>query len=442
MSPEYRSLPVDATSAARLADDGLRLATVDTADPLAFTAWLAAESRGFHEVHPGAAGMAGRVRVLGDRRTTGVWDDTIAEPAAPVATVSSWPAPLTLPGRTDVPAWAISAVTVSPTHRRRGIARALLESELRTAAALGIPVAMLTVSEATIYSRYGFAPSAPAADWTIDTRRARWTGPTADGRVHFVSLETMRDEGPALLERIRLEEPGHIGFDGHLWERLVGLGGDEPDAAKKLRAVRYDDGAGAAQGFAVYSLTADPGDFANHTLDVKYLASATDDAYAALWRFLLEMDLVATVRASLRSPDEAVHWQVSDIRGVTRRASDHLWTRILDVPLALEARRYPAPGRLVLQVTDPLGFAEGRFVLETAADGSARVTQPDGRADAAAGLPGLALSAGELAALYLGGTSAMTLLKAGRLAELAPGSAAAADSLFRSSIHPWLSIWF
>ena len=66
------------------------------------------------------------------QRSVGVFDDSIAEPAMPVATVTSWPAALTVPGG-EVVAWAISGVTVAPTHRRRGIARAMLESELRVA---------------------------------------------------------------------------------------------------------------------------------------------------------------------------------------------------------------------------------------------------------------------------------------------------------------------
>src|SRR5690606_38343867 len=122
---------------------------------------------------------------LASQRTPAIWDNTPEGPGMPVATVGSWPSELSVPGSATIPAWAISAVTVSPTHRRRGIAKALLESELRTANALGFPVAALTVSESTIYSRFGFAPAALSADYSIDTRRAVWTGPAASGRLQF-----------------------------------------------------------------------------------------------------------------------------------------------------------------------------------------------------------------------------------------------------------------
>ena len=50
-------------------------------------------------------------------------------------------------------------------------------------------MAMLTVSESTIYGRFGFAPAAMSTEWEIDTRRARWTGPASTpGRVEFVTL--------------------------------------------------------------------------------------------------------------------------------------------------------------------------------------------------------------------------------------------------------------
>jgi predicted acetyltransferase len=147
------------------------------------------------------------------------------------------------------------------------------------------------------------------------------------------------------------------------------------------------------------------------------------------------------VTASLRSVDEAVAWQVSDFRAVrTAQQRDHQWTRNLDVKVALEARRYGRPGRIVLEVGDPLGFAATRVLLEVAADGSARVEPfagdvPD---DAAA----VALSVNELSALYLGGVSAVTLTRSGRITELREDSSVVVDNTFRSPVAPWLSIWF
>lgn len=413
---------------------------VDTASP-EFPVWLHAVFRGFHGARQSEESIQEQVAAGAHRRTTGVWDETGADAASPVATVDSWPTELTVPGRSSLTAWAISGVTVAATHRRRGIARALLEAELRTAHALGVPMAILTVSESTIYSRYGFAPAAMAADWSIDTVRAKWAGPTVSGRVHFVTLEQGLAAGAELIERVRLDVPGEIEFSGYLWERMFGVYGDDKELGKQLRVVRYDDEAGLPQGLAIYRVVEVPGIAFTHTLELKYLVTATDDAYAGLWRYLLEMDLVSVVTSSLRSPTEAVAWQVSDFRAAHKtKEQDHLWTRILDLRAALEGRRYGAPGQIVLEVSDPLAFAAGRVMLTIDADGSATVTPFD--AAIPDDVPALSLAVNDLSAIHLGGVSAVTLVQAGRITELSPGAAVAADAAFRSVVPPRLSIWF
>jgi predicted acetyltransferase len=337
-----------------------------------------------------------------------------------------------------VPAWAISAVTVSPTHRRRGIARAMLTAELRTAKALGIPLAILTVSESTIYSRWGFAPAAMAADWTIDGDRARWVGPTASGRVHFVERDRMLADGRDLVERVRLATPGQIEFHGLLWERLLGL---DDDLLKKLRYLRYDDEHGTAQGFAIYRILDDHTAADRAIAELSYLVTATDDAYAGLWRHLLELDLVGELRAPLRSIEEPVRWMIDDFRAASKKLErDHLWTRIIDLPAALIARRYHAPGQLVFDVADDQGFATGLWLLTISSDGTAVVNPLSG--DIPADADAVALTVRELSAIYLGGVSPVTLARAGRIEELTPGAAAAVELSFRATTTPWLSIWF
>ncbi|TAM70667.1 MAG: GNAT family N-acetyltransferase [Microbacteriaceae bacterium] len=471
----FADAEVDAESADRLTAQGLRLGLVDTADRAAFSAWLYADARGFYQPHTAPKQLDALLATTAYRRTTGVWDGTEADAATPVATVSSWPAPLTLPGENDISAWAISSVTVAPTHRRRGIARALLEAELRTARAAGIPAAILTASEATIYSRYGFGAATRAAQLTIDTRRARWAGPNASGRVRFRTLEQLRVEGRPVFERARRRQPGEIAVDDALWADLLGIMGDGEDEVKHLRAVRYDDAAGDIQGFAVYRVGGGEEDFSRHTVTVRYLCAATDDAYSGLWHYLVDLDLVTSVVAPLRSVDEPVIWQLSDTRAVrTSGLSDQLWLRILDVKTVLEARSYSAPAQLVLDIADPFGYANGRVLLAVGSDGRAGVTPldstppvttapdstasgssvpgssvPASSADAATGLAltdlevcGLALTIADLGSLCLGGASSRTLVRAGRISELAPGSADAFDTAFRSPVAPALSFWF
>ncbi|WP_434315367.1 GNAT family N-acetyltransferase [Leifsonia sp. P73] len=150
MTQTHLTAPLDERSAADLAEAGLRLALVDLADTAALDAWIVADMRGFHGRRPSAEVLEEARTNFGGRRTTAVYDERVS---TPVGTVNSWVAPLTVPGGGSLDSWAISSVTVAPTHRRRGVATALLGAELRTAHALGVPAAILTVSESTIYGR-------------------------------------------------------------------------------------------------------------------------------------------------------------------------------------------------------------------------------------------------------------------------------------------------
>ncbi|MCW2771167.1 MAG: family N-acetyltransferase [Aeromicrobium sp.] len=423
--------PIDETSRARLAEQSLTMRLVDPSDPDDHAAWFHAETRGFlGPTPPDEQVEARRTGFVAGRRLVGVLDATAADPATPVATTTCWPTDLTVPGRRSVPAWAVSGVTVAPTHRRRGIARALLDAELRTAIALGCPVAVLTVSESTIYRRFGFAPAALARDVTVLTRRVRWTGPTPTGRVHFVSPEQLREVGHRIVERVRLESPGQISYEGHLWDRQLGLAVGDSNAMN-LRFVRYDDADGTPQGFAVYQLKEDPSDFVEHDVTLHALVATTTDAYAGLWRFLLEMDLVTKVSAHLRPVDEPLRWMIDDFRAVRVNEFDHLWVRVLDVPAALTARTYASPGQLVLAVDDPDGPAAGTWAIDVDERGEATVEATHEPADASA-------TATALGSLYLGGVSAATLAATGTLT----GDAARVDATFRSTVAPYLSIWF
>jgi predicted acetyltransferase len=439
MADTLHSTPIDSTAKAALAGQRLRFALLESSDDT-FEPWFQAMVRGFHGPRAEAEHLPAQIEGFAHRRLCGIWDDSSADAASPVATASSWIADLTVPGRRSIPSWAISTITVAPTHRRRGIARHLMEAELRTAAKFGVPVAILTASEATIYERFGFAPAAMRADWTIDTTRAKWAGPVPNGKVQLVTTEQGRDEGGHdILERARLQTPGQMFFDGRLWQRLFGMPGRSNPA--EMRVVRYDDADGVQQGLAVYKVE-EHRDYSPATARVEFMTTATDDAYAALWRYLLELDLIGEVTAGLRSVDEPVRWQISDSRAAREdTVGDHLWLRILDVKTTLEARHYNAPGVFVLEVDDPLGFADGIHLLTIDNSGTGVVKKLDD-GEGFGENHHLAMHVRDLAAIYLGATSISTLVKAGRILQKTPGATVAADAAFRSTTTPWLSTWF
>jgi predicted acetyltransferase len=437
---DYAALPIDPESRASLAADDLELRLVDPADPSAVKRWLQADARGFHAAEPGEKLLAAQALAVGGDRITAVLDPAAADAATPVATVRCWPMDLTVPGG-SLPAWAISSVTVAPTHRRRGIARGLLTAELRTARRLGLPLAMLTVSEATIYARYGFGPAANQAGYTIDTTRARWARPAPTGRLHLVAPETLLTDGPPIFARARalFGAAGEVDRRDDWWQNALNLMPPAPGASEHtLRAVRFDDSAGTAQGFALYRIAL--GNAYPARLELADLVAATDDAYAALWRFLLETDLVSEISAPLRSVAEPVRWQVSDPRALRKTDErDHLWLRILDLPVVLGRRGYTVPGSFHLTVSDDLGFADGEFRLTVDAEGRGDA-RPSGGPSASD--VRVSLSVADLASLYLGGTSAVTLARSGRLVEGSADAAARLDAAFRTAVPPHLSTWF
>lgn len=446
---DLRNLPIDRRSSSALEKRGLTYRAVDHADRAELDAWVHADQRGFHHPRPIDAELEFERALFSERRLLGVYDAGAAEPDVPVATISGWPTGLSVPGGRSVDAWAVSSVTVAPTHRRRGIARALLEAELRAAVEAGAALAVLTVTEATIYGRYGFAPAARSATVSVDRRRAHWTGPDAPGRVHLVEPASLRDVAPQLARRAVARTPGEIDRWPGLLDRVLGLVEPESEPSRQIRAIRYDDEHGEPQGFATYRITREPD--RPGVLRLGFLAAATDDAERALWRTLIEVDFIDEVRALLRSVDEPLPWLLEDRRAVSvSDVLDHLWVRVLDPVAALRARRYGAPGSLTLEIDDPLGHATGTYELEVANDGRAEVSRVDeAPADAPAGAArrrrragALRIGVRELGAIYLGDVRPSTLVRAGRLTETARGAAELADRIFAASKTPQLSIWF
>lgn len=352
-----------------------------------------------------------------------------------VATYRSFAQELTVPGGARVTANAVSAVTVSPTHRRRGLLSRMIATDLAAARERGEALSTLIAAEYPIYGRYGYGPAAWTTEWTVDVRRAgldpRRPGPDDGGRVDLVTPDDIRKLGPGLHDRLRAVRHGMVSRDQRVWD--VGTGAarlpGEPWTEPFYATYRAADG--EVEGYVCYA-TDDTWEAKRPlcSATVRDLIAVTPAAERALWHFVCSVDWMTTVTTGYRAPDDLLPLLLPDPRAarVTTHA-DFLWVRILDVVRALEARAYAGSGTLVLELYDPAGPAGGRFRLDVSPEGASCAPSTAS--------PDLIMDVRELGTLYLGDESAVRLAALGRVEESAPGAAAVADTLLRTSRRPW-----
>ena len=392
-------------------------------------AWTNAMMRGFlMEPRPGLAEVNRPHHDLS--RAWAAFDGTSI-----VGTLRSFASELTVPGGAIVPSAALTNVTMRPTHRRQGIMRRMIEPDLAAARERGEPVGMLIAAEYPIYPRFGYGPSTDHATYTVDARTVTFIA-DAPGTVELVDGPTLRREAPALYERFRRATPGAIERNDHWWDvtlKIVDVPGDKPWPGYNAL---YRNERGEPEGYVRYRTDGEwDGRRPNVTLTVNELLSVTPAAYTRLWRYCCEVDWVATVKADDRRPDELLSWIVDDARHVVQQwRADFQWLRVLDPVAALGARRYLTPGRVVLDVVDPLGLAAGRVAVDGGPDG-ASASPTDETA-------GLTVPVDALGAVYLGGATLRTLAAVGRIDVHDDGALATADAMFRGEVTPWCTTWF
>ncbi|MER5788039.1 GNAT family N-acetyltransferase [Streptomyces sp. NPDC001980] len=351
-----------------------------------------------------------------------------------VATFRSFDQELTAVGGATLPADAISNVTVTATHRRRGLLTRMMSQDLAAAKERGDVVATLIAAEYRIYGRYGFGPATTLTEWTVEVPRTgldpRWARPEDGGRIDLVDGEDIRKLGPDLHERVRRSTPGAVSRSELWWQLRTGVVRFDEEWKEPYFAV-YRSAAGEVEGIAAYDSDDNwQGKQPYDTADVHWLLGTTPAAERALWHYLCSIDWITRVKSGWRSPDDLLPHYLPDPRAarITNQA-DWLWVRILDVVRALEARTYDRAGSLVLEVADRQGLAGGRFRLDASPEGASCTPTTD--------TPDLALDIAELASVWLGDQSVARLHALGRVQEERVGAAREADALLRASGRPW-----
>lgn len=352
-------------------------------------------------------------------------------------TLRSWATEITVPGGATVAAAAVAGVAVLPTHRRRGILRALAAAEHAAARERGEALSLLYASEYPIYGRLGYGVGCRQATWELDSHATSFhDGPVTD--VDLISPdEAARDALRDLFDARRRRQVGEIRRRDVSWDFDLALRPSHwGDDWKGFLAVhRATDG--TVDGYVRYT---PEGHWERRqprtTIVVDELLTLTDAAEASLWRFLAETDWVALVRAPRRSPADPLPWRLTNARAASLLdVGDGLWVRLLDVRAALAARTYDVAGSVVLEVVDPEApGGRARVALDAGPDG-ATCTATRRTAD-------LTVDVAALGAAYLGGTRLRDAVRARGVDEHRSGALAGADRLLRTADEPWCSTFF
>ncbi|MFD6952831.1 acetyltransferase [Nocardiopsis sp. TSRI0078] len=333
------------------------------------------------------------------------------------------------------PVAGVTGVGVWPTHRRRGVLSALMRRQLADIRARGENLAVLWASEGGIYGRFGYGVSFREMRATVQRVHARLR-PDAPRdpslTVELTEPAAAREEMERMHRRALSGRVGRFARTSNFWSLLL-KESERPDERLLVALVRGPDG---PRGYALHSLVKRRDeDLPQGQVLVRELVTTTPAARVALYRYLLDRDLVAETVFESLPEDDALTTLLADPGRLARHGSDGLWLRLVDVPGALSERPYSLPVDTVLEVADRFApWNAGRWRLRADADGA--------RVEAADAAPDLTLDVSHLGAAYLGRVALTAFVDAGSATEHTPGAAARLDTALYAPRAPFCGTGF
>lgn len=348
-----------------------------------------------------------------------------------VGTLGAFNLELAIPGGAPLATAGTTHITVRPTHRRRGLLRDLMRAHFEEIRERGDPLAALWSSESGIYRRFGYGPAADLLQLEVDPHYARFE-PDVElrGQCRLVDSQEASTLLPEIYEGLWRDRPGCFARSREWWDLRPLL--DAVWQREGLSANRFaiHEEAGEAKGYVQYRVREHWTSAGQPQAELRIVElQAAPAARAALWRLLLDVDLVGRVSYWNDAVDSELPWLLADPRRAERRTRDALWLRLVDLPRALEARSYTREERLVIGVRDAQ-FPEncGSFELDAGPAGTS-CKRCSSSAD-------FELDVSDLGSVYMGGHGLTKLLRAGRVSGDA-SAIARADGLFRTAVAPW-----
>jgi predicted acetyltransferase len=344
-----------------------------------------------------------------------------------VGGAGAFPFELTVPGSV-VPTAGVTVVGTFPTHRRRGVLRALMRAQLDDVHERAEPLALLWASEDTIYGRFGYGMASVSGEISIPREHSAYARPLERvGTLRIVDAEEALRLFPRVWDKVRKETPGMLGRTRNWWEFRIlfePTGGGGEEGPKRFVVLEKD---GRPEGYAIYRHKPKWEDgLSDSELQVIEAVALDGRPTAELWRYLLDIDWSARTTTHLLPPDHPLWWLLASPRWMKLRIGDGLWVRLVDVEAALSARGYAADGAVVFEVRDDFcPWNAGRWRLS------------GGRAKRTTATPQIRCDVTALGSVYLGGFTFSQLVRGGRVEELRRGAAARADAMFATPRAPW-----
>jgi predicted acetyltransferase len=359
--------------------------------------------------------------------------EDVSDPQQPflVGTSIIYPSRLTVPGGASLSVAWLTMIAVAASHEGRGIWAQLSAEGLGILMDRGYPIVCGVPTQTAIYDGFGAGVASYAHTYCIDRRFAKLRAAPHRSRAREVDANEAKCRLPEIYQRWCAVTSGAMERSSAWWDDYLEDRVSQRGNRSALYYTIHPDG------FLTYRVVGHPPHdfrppFGN--LVVQDFCAITEEAHTDLLQSLFGLQMFDEVKVEV-PVDDPLPLKLKDQRAArTCGVSDFLWVRINDVAETLGTRVYYADIDVVLEVTDPLGLAGGRFQLQTH-DGVGKCTPHDGD-------PHIQIGLAELATLFMGAHRASELHRAGRLTELRHGALREVEAAFDTDRAPYCGTLF
>lgn len=339
-----------------------------------------------------------------------------------IGTLGAWPFRQVVGGR-EVPMSGIASVIVEAHARGRGAGSRLLAAGLDLVRDHGDPIASLYPATVAPYRAWGWALAGHHLHREVPTRAlTSLPAPTTDVRIRSGSPDD-HVACAAVARAVARTEPGGLVAPDRWYRRKLDLEGtDHLDIAEVN---------GEVTGFALWSRAG-----ADHgwRVDANLVVGITVDVERALWRQLGSWWSVARTTRFVSWPADPLLADLPELDSTV--VAEHPWmTRLVDVPAAVAARRWPDGVTVTVPLhvhDDRVAANDGPFVLEVADGLGQLMPGGDGRVE---------VDVRDLAPLYTGYLPTTVLARRGSLVGATADDVADLADAFDAPT-PWLREYF